>query len=47
MARDRLGVEIAIPARRKRLSARRNPAGSTIAASTPRQADVRIIAPAF
>ena len=36
-----------MPARRKRGSPIRKPAGSMIAASTPRQAQVRIIAPAF
>src|ERR1700759_3248450 len=34
-------------ARRKRLSLIRNPAGSMIAASTPRHAQVRIMAPVF
>src|ERR1700677_3089196 len=36
-----------MPERRNRRSEIRNPAGSTIAASTPRHAQVRIIAPAF
>ena len=36
-----------MPARRNRLSPMRKPAGSMIAASTPRQAQVRSIAPAF
>ena len=41
------GLDIAIAARRNRLSLIRKPAGSMITASTPRHAQVRIMAPVF